>query len=331
MKEIKIYAIFFFIFTSFFLFLPTTPHAQQTIKLTVSPPNQQINVKPGMQTRIQVKFFNASSEAVAGFIKTADFVVTNKDGSPDLIYVSPENNKYSAASWLTPLEPRVNIAANTPYTATVMVNVPTNVSGCGHYAAVYFEPAPAGLGAKSGSQISFKLTSLVYFIVDEKECIEKAYLNKIEAPKFLEYGPIPVSIEILNRSDYHISPQGYVELLDFTNKQVSTTTLANYNIFPDSIRKYDLKIGSKWMFGRYKINFAAGYGKTGQAIKGFNYIWVFPWRVTLIVLLTITTLILIINNIYKNTVIKESLLEKEIEKEKKEIEELKKQLRKKSD
>jgi hypothetical protein len=71
MKKLKISAIFFLIFTSFFL-LTTYSHAQQTIKLTVSPPNQQINVKPGMQTRIQVKFFNASSEAVAGFIKIAD-------------------------------------------------------------------------------------------------------------------------------------------------------------------------------------------------------------------------------------------------------------------
>ncbi len=330
MKKLKISAIFFLIFTSFFL-LTTYSHAQQTIKLTVSPPNQQINVKPGMQTRIQVKFFNASSEAVAGFIKIADFIVTNKDGSPDLIYVSPENNKYSAVSWLTPLESRINIAANTPYTATIIVNVPANVSGCGHYAAVYFEPAPAGLGAKSGSQISFKLTSLVYFIVDEKECIEKAYLNKISAPKFLEYGPIPISIEVLNRSDYHISPQGYVEVLDLTNKQVSTTTLAKYNIFPDSIRKYDLKIGSKWMFGRYKINFAAGYGKTGQALKGFAYVWVLPWRVVLIILLTLIALILILSSVYKKTVVKESLLEEEIEKEKKEIEELKKQLRKKGE
>ncbi len=305
-------------------------HAQQTIKLTVSPPSQEINVKPGMETRIQVKFFNPGTEAIAGSIKTADFVVSDKEGSPDLIYIPPENNKYSAASWLTPLESRVNIAANTPYTATVMVKVPENVSGCGHYAAVYFEPIQTALGNKSASQVSFKLTSLVYFLVEGK-CTEKAYTNKLNTPKFLEYGPIPVTIEVLNRSDYHISPQGFIQLSSFFNKQSGIETLPKYNIFPDSIRQYEIQLGSKWMFGRYKIDFNAGYGKTGQSITGTTYAWVFPWRITLIIILSIIAIILIINNVYKRIVTKESLLEKEISKERTEIEELKKQLRKKTE
>jgi len=331
MKKIKLITSLL-ILTTFYLILNTNlSHAQSAVNLTVSPPNQEVNVKPGMKTRVQVKFFNSSTENMAGFIKTADFIVTDKYGGPDLLYVSAENNRFSASSWLTVSEDRVNIPPNTPYTSTVFVNVPEDVSGCGHYAAVYFEPIPAGIGdKKSGAGVSFKLPSLISFTVEGK-CTEKAYVNKIEAPIFIEYGPIPVSIEVLNRSDYHIAPQGYINASNLFNKQTNIETLPKNNIFPDAIRRYDLKLGSKWMFGRYKIEFSAGYGKTGQAVKGFVYAWVFPWRVTIVVALTILALILLIKGFYKRIVTNESVLEKEIEKEKHEIEELKKQLRKKGE
>lgn len=305
--------------------------AQLTTQITISPPKQEINVKPGSKTRFQVKFFNASAEPISGFIKTADFIVTDKTGGPDLIFVPPENNRYSASTWLTPLENRVTLAPNTPFTTTVLVNVPNNISGCGHYAAVYFQPAPAGISEnkKATSQISFRLTSLISFLVEGQKCTEKAYLNKITAPTFLEYGPIPVVLEVLNRSDYHIQPQGYVSLKDIFNKQAAVAPIPSYNIFPEAIREYKIELGSKWLIGRYQVDFTAGYGKTGQTIKGFTYIWVFPWRITLVIILTIIIIVLLLNYLYRQILNKETTLEKELEKERKELEELKKQLKNK--
>ncbi len=330
MKKTFNFLLVLLTFSFCLLTFATLINAQSTVDLTVSPPTQEINVKPGMQTRTQIKFFNRGADNIAGSIKIADFIVSDKDGSPDLLDTSSVNNRFAASSWLSLSEEKVNIAANSPYTSTVFINVPTDVKGCGHYAGIYFQPTPAGIGNKTGSSISFKLAGLIYFNVEGK-CTEKAYLNKIEAPSFMEYGPIPVSIEVLNRSDYHVSPQGYINALNLFNRQTGVETLPKYNIFPDAIRKYDLQLGSKWMFGRYKIGFNAGYGKTGQAITGFTYTWVFPWRVVLVVILTIIFVILIISNLYKKVVVKESVLEEEIEKEKEEIEELKEQLRKKRD
>lgn len=311
--------------------IPSIIYAQSTIDLTISPPTQEINVKPGMKTRVQVKFFNRSSDNIAGTIKTADFVVTDKSGGPNILDTSSTNNRYAASKWLTVSESQVSIPANTPYTSTVFIDVPENTTGCGHYAAIYFEPIPAGIGSKkTGSAISFKLASLIYFNVEGK-CNEKAYLNKIVAPVFLEYGPIPVKVEVLNRSDYHVAPQGYVNIINLISQQTDLQTLTQNNIFPDAIREYDLKLGSKWMFGRYKINFSAGYGKTGQTLTGYAYAWVFPWRVALIIILTFVLLVIIIHNLYQRLVTKESVLEKEIEKEKTEIEKLKEELRRRKD
>jgi len=320
------------IFLAFGLPIFSFVNAQMATDLSISPPSVEINAKPGEKTRIQIKFFNRSLEPVSGFIKKADFIVSDKDGTPNLIDTSSVNNRYAASKWLTTSLDKVTIAANSPYTTDVFIDVPFDVSSCGHYAAVYFEPNSPELGnKKTGSPISFKLASLISINVATGQCKEKAHISKFQAPLFVENGPIPISLEILNRSDFHISPQGYLNISNIFDRPIDYKTLDKNNIFPDAIRRYDVNLGSRWMFGRYKINFSAGYGKTGQNLTSTVYAWVFPWRIILVVILTITLIIFIINNLFKRLSTKESILEGEIEKEKQEIEELKQELRKKRD
>ena len=318
------------IFLTLGLSLLVSVNAQQTTDLTLSPPTQELSLQPGESRRIQIKFFNRSTDPISGYIKKADFIVSDKDGTPTLIDTSTANNKYAAASWLSISQEKVTLAANSPYAADVYVTIPGQAYSCGHYAAVYFQPDPAGIGNKTGSMISFKLASLIYINIGG-QCKEKAYVSKFQAPLFLEYGPIPVQLEILNRSDYHISPQGYVDLTNMLNQQTGLKTLVKNNIFPDAIRSYGVDLGSKWMFGRYKINLSAGFGKTGQNLTAYAYTWVFPWRVVLVILLTIIIVLIVIRSLYQKLVTKESVLEKEIAKEKTEIEKLKEELRKRKD
>jgi len=320
------------IFLAFGLPILSIANAQIVTDLSISPPSVEINAKPGEKTRTQIKFFNRSLEPVSGFIKKADFIVSDKDGTPNLIDTSSVNNRYAASKWLTTSLDRVTIAANSPYTTDVFIDVPTNVSSCGHYAAVYFQPSLPEMGnKKTGSPISFKLASLISINVAAGQCKEKAHVSKFQTPLFLEYGPIPVSFEILNRSDYHISPQGYLNISNVFDHPTDYKTLDKNNIFPDAIRRYNVNLGSKWMFGRYKISFSAGYGKTGQSLTSATYTWVFPWRIFLVIVLTIALIIFVINSLFKRLSTKESILEGEIEKEKQEIEKLKQELRKKRD
>ncbi len=335
MKNIT-YTIIKYLFVFLFvLALFRSIHAQQTINLTVSPPRQELSIKPGEQTRIQIKFINKSDEALNGFIKTADFLVLDKDGSPTLFDSSTSNNRFSASSWITPSEDRVTIAPNDQYLATAYIKVPKDAYPCGHYASVYFEPAPSNLGGKgirveSASSVAFRLSSLLYFNV-EGQCKENAHVSKLQAPKFLEFGPVPVEVDILNRSDYHISPQVALSLANVLEKQTDVKALPLQNIFPDGIRNYKTELGSKWMIGRYKIALNGGYGKTGRSLSAMTYVWVFPWRVTVLILLTCIVFYLLLRTIIQRTNTKTSLLEKEVMEEKVEIEKLKEALKKRSD
>lgn len=333
-KFIKFFIIFLSCVTCYMLYA-TLISAQQAINMTVSPPKQEINIKPGEETRIQIKFYNKSNEPLSGMIKKADFLVLDNIGSPTLFDTMSSNNRFAASSWLTTSEDRVTIAANNQYVSTVTIKVPKDAYPCGKYASIYFEPTPPSIGGQtinveSASTVAFKLSSLIYFNV-EGECKENAIVSKIQAPNFLEFGPIPVNIEVLNRSDYHITPQVAVSTSNMLNNQTDLKVLPQVNIFPDVARSYKVELGSKWMLGQYKIALNGGYGKTGKTLTAYTYIWIFPWRISIVILLTLLVVYLLGKSIVDRMNKKSEMLEHEIEEEKAEIEKLREALKKRSD
>ena len=122
--------------------------AQNTVDLTVSPPTQELNINPGEEKRIQIKFYNRSDENISGLIKKADFLVLDNEGSPTLIDTSAANNRFAASSWITLSEEKVTISPKNQVIITAFIKAPTDAYACGHYASVYFQPTPVTLGGK---------------------------------------------------------------------------------------------------------------------------------------------------------------------------------------
>jgi hypothetical protein len=209
--------------------------------------------------------------------------------------------------------------------------VPADAHAGGRYVAVFFQQgntlAKQTASNEAGSGTNLRIASLIYIKV-KGAITEKALISRFFTPSFFEYGPIKVTTDILNRGDYHITPRVSLTLANTFGGLVDQKLLKAQNIFPESSRNYVTELGAKWMIGKYKVNLTGSYGETGQALTSTSYVWVFPWRVALAVVLTIFIMILIANNFYKNIIVKETDLEDELKKEHEEIEKLKSQLRK---
>lgn len=308
--------------------------AQIPLSLTVFPAVQDKEVVPGRKTRLQVQFRNGSDEPISGTIKTANYVIQNNEGAPLLVENTDIKPKYAAASWVKPAYDKVTIPPQDFITVDLAIDPPVIIDNCGNYAIVYFESQPqllAGTGVtrESASSITAKVGALLNFSVAKQTCREKADILNIDRPAFQEYGPIKIKYNILNQGNIHLSPKGMVVLSNIFGNPVDQQKIKEQRIFPETMRLYENTVGQKWMLGRYRLDLAASYGEKGQVLKAFTYVWVFPWRVALVTILTIIVIILIIKNLFKNIVTKEITLEEEVEKEKEEIEKLKTQLRKK--
>jgi len=314
------------------LFVIATKVQAQGIPLQVAPARQQITIDPGGEATVNVKFFNLGETPIIGFIKAADFIVDNKEGTPKIIDdPSQTSPRFSASTWLTLPYDQVTIAPNDRISFQVKIKVPANAKPGGRYAAVYFEtagavPQPVTITNEAGASVTHRLASLIYIRVNGP-ISENAIITRLFSTSFHEYGPIDVETEILNRGDYHIRPKGVLTLTNMFGGMIDQAPLKEQNIFPDTARVFTNSLGKKWLIGRYKIDLKAAYGEHGGALSQYIYVWVFPWKVALIIVLSIIIVVLVGNNIYKKLLVKESQLEEEIIRERQEIEKLRDELR----
>jgi hypothetical protein len=320
------------LFTSFSLLLVPFVNAQASIPLIVMPARNEIEVSPGEKTALTINFFNQSDDPVSGFFRVSDFIVEDAQGTPTFIE-NPDDApiKYSAARWLTLPYDRASLPAHDKVSVQTDILVPNDAHPGGRYVAVFFQQGNTvgkqTVSSQAGSGTNLRIASLIYIKVKGK-ITEKALVSRFFAPSFFEYGPIKITTDILNRGDYHIAPRVSLTLTNVFGGLVDQQLLKVQNIFPEGSRNYVSELGTKWMVGKYKVNLTGSYGESGQALTSYAYVWVFPWRVAIAVILTISVMILIASNFYKNIVVKETSLEDELKKEHEEIEKLKSQLRK---
>jgi hypothetical protein len=331
-KVIRLFTIFIFLLV---FFLINKAYAQAVIPLIVSPARQEVAINPGEKTVLNVTFYNQGTSAISGIVKAADFIVDNSDGTPTIIdNAAQASPRFSASTWITLQSDKLSIASKDKASVPIVITAPKDVRPGGRYIAVFFEPegtipSKVGTQQEAGSGTAIRLASLVYIRV-AGDITEKALVSRFYAKPFSEFGPIKVEADILNRGDYHITPKAVIALTNMFGGVVSQEKFKEENIFPDQTRTFLNELGSKWMMGRYKLSLTATYGQKGQPLSNYLYVWVFPWRVALIILLSLIILILIVKGMSKKAGKVTNMLEKELQVEKEEIERLKAQLKNRS-
>jgi hypothetical protein len=309
-------------------FLTKKIQAQTILPLTVAPARQELLVDPGETTAIVLKFLNQGEVPVSGLLKVADFIVEDKEGSPtfleDETYFS---SRFAAASWVELPYDRITIAAKDKVTIQAKINVPQDAQAGGRYFAIFFEPGgrvTESLGEETEAEtpVTIRLAGLVYLRV-AGPIEENAYLTQLTTPRFLEYGPIPVTTEIENQGNYHIRPQGTVTLTSIFGKKVDEEILREQNIFPETSRIFENKLGGKWLFGKYKIELNAVYGETGKILTASVFTWIIPWKMITITVVAIIIIILLVSLLYHRLKKREKNLEEKIEELEEKLEEKK--------
>jgi len=301
------------------VFISSEIKAQDRLPLVVAPARQTVAMDAGTTEGLQIKFFNESITSMSGNIKAVDFIVNSDDGSPTLLE-DTEN------AWVKLPYDRATIASGDVLRVNFKVTVPKDTPPGGRYVAIIFEQVGQLPDAKSlneeATAVSPRIVGLVNIRINGPVS-ESAFVNNFKVPVFLQFGPVPVSFEILNKGGYHITPKGQLVLKNWFGKKVGETILEAKNIFPDAKRLYRLELGKNWMFGKYSIDLTANYGETGKVLLENTSLWVIPVYPIMAIILLIAIITLIIILIYKQFKSKQVKLEEKLEEEITEVEELK--------
>jgi hypothetical protein len=320
-----------FLFLALFLAAGTFARAQEKIHLVVGPVRQEVFVDPGQSDRLEMRFYNQSEQPIAGTLSVVDFVVTSPDGAPTLLD-DPDNAspKFSGASWVSLPYYEVTIAATNRVSVPLTINVPENAKPGGRYVAVYFQPGAKTPQGSTGTGVTSRVAGLLYIRVNG-DIAENAIVTRFQSPGLIEYGPVNVNTEILNRGDYHITPNAVVAMTNAFGTLTDQVSLKEQNIFPDAVRLFSNEIGPKWLFGRYKLTLMGAYGASGKALEAVSYTWIIPWRVIAVVILATILLYILIKKLVTGSHEQVAELEERLSSEEKELEQLKKQLRKRNE
>ena len=331
MKTARYITIYLLVLLPFFIFLVPSVKAQEN-HLTVAPARQILQADPGETKYITVKFINQADQAVTGKFGAADFIVTDKEGTPTFLDENPNlTSKYRAASWISlPLQ-KGTIAAIDKVTIQAKIIIPQDARPGGRYFGIFFEPTTAVPTAKdfelsTGMGVGSRIAGLVYLKISGP-ITEQALVTKFETPGFVEYGPVSVFTEILNRGNYHIRPKGNITLTNSLGGKVDEIELKEVNIFPDTSRVFENEIGGKYLIGKHTLKLTALYGEGNQVLSSTTTFWAFPWRLALVILLSIIIIILVSIVLWKTLKGKQTKLENKLEKEIDELESLKNRYR----
>ena len=313
-----------------FLLMPPFASAQQELQIIVGPVRQEVFLDPGETDNVEVRFYNQSNEVISGIVNVVDFVVTSTDGAPKLIDdADTASPKFSGSKWVNLPYDRIDIAPGSKVAIPITISIPQDAAPGGRYVAVYFQPGNT-TPTTSGSGVSSRIASLLYIRING-EITENAIITRFYTPSIFEYGPITVNTEILNRGDYHIAPKAIVAMTNAFGSLTDQVVIKEQNIFPETSRIFTTEVGPKWLFGRYKLSLMGTYGAHGKALEAVTYAWVIPYRVIAVIILALLLVYILLRKIITGSHQQVSDLQTKLSQEEKELNELKKQLRRKNE
>ena len=286
----------------------TNANAAQGIE--ISPALVELNAACGKTYNITLTITNVTASDLVYSSSVDDFRASDESGSPHIIMDNELSLPVTASvkTWVDIL-PQFTLQAKKSETINVKIIIPADAEPGGHYGVLSFAgKAPelsdngVGLSASAGVLLLIRVDG----VITEKANLAAFYSSQDGKQNWFfetssKDSPITFVTRIQNEGNIHIKPIGSIEIRDMFGGIVSTIPVNSdkSNVLPSSIRRFESQYNSDWMIGRYTANLTLGYGTTGQAITSTISFWVIPYKLLLVGLLVLMTIIYILSRLIK--------------------------------
>ena len=274
-----------------FLIIGITKAQELQRTFTVINPSIVQKLNPGENAEGTTKIINESNVSLTFQVNVQDYIVSDTNGTPQILPPNTLNSKYSAAAWIGITPSVFTVKPGATQTLNYYIQVPLNTKPGGHYSAIVYTPVIDKTEDQTGGSVNTQVGSLFYVTINGP-VKESASVSKFFANSFQEYGPVKILTQIRNFGGMHIAPKGTVTVSGLFFKK--SQSLPQHNIFPETARDFENSFGNTFMLGRYKADFLGSYGVNNNLpLVATLYFWVFPWKIALIIVLIIVALVLL--------------------------------------
>lgn len=275
--------------------------------IKISPALYELNAEKGKTYEISVDVMNVTLGDLQYSTSIDDFGSSDESGSPKILIDSNLPESSSIKTWLSDI-PDFVLKPRQSKKITVYIKIPDDAEPGGHYGVLRFsgtapnlEGTGVGLSASAGVLILIRVDGAI----SETASIASffAVSDNNSQSSFFESGPINFAIRLKNEGNIHIKPSGSIQIHDMFGSVAGEVLVNNVeprsNVLPDSIRRYDVEFSKEWLFGKYTADLSLGYGTKGQALTKTISFWVIPWKLIMVVLSVVVTIILVLKRLIK--------------------------------
>lgn len=276
------------------IFVAVKVNAQEKRTMTIVPPTVSVTIDPGGKSEGVLKVINDSEETLTFTAIMRDFIVEDSIGTPKILPPDMLSDKrFSASNWIAVYPSNFTIEPHQKQELNYYLQTPPDARPGGHYAAIIYTPDTTGGTQGSGASVNAQIGTLFYVGINGP-ITEKAEVSKFFANPFQEYGPVNIQAQIKNLGDLHIKPKGNITVTNLFGGKVAELALDEQNIFPGGIaRDYENSFGKGFLIGPYTAKLVASYGKDNNLpLMATVTFWIFPWKITLVVILLVIAIIL---------------------------------------
>ncbi len=293
---------------SLFLAPVSSIYAQSTLAtsdgLEISPALVEVSAVKGKSYKVDLKVRNVTKADLVFDSTVNDFGAKDETGAANIILDTNSDLPTSIKSWVSSI-PTFNLSPGEVKSFKVDISVPTSAEPGGHYGVIRFAGRTLGAGANIGQVAS--AGTLILIRVDGKinELVDLASFDATKnggnTSALFESGPLTFVTRFKNSGSVHEKPVGQIEVRDGFGNSIAVIPVNKDagNVLPGSIRRFESPLDTGWMFGHYTADLSVGYGTTGQAIVRTISFWVIPYKIVLLSLVGLTTILYILRGTMK--------------------------------
>lgn len=303
----KINFLIIIISAIFFLTIPPIVNAQ--INFSVFPDKFDLELEPGQAFNNKIKFYNQSDFSLAIRSETTFFSASGERGEMTFGQ-EPEDASFDARQWFRFEKEQFVLQPGQVEEVDFSINVPANAETGGYYLVSFFqadpvsarEETPVVITAKVGVLFLFKITGEI----DKFPSLDKQFeIIELNAPTFIESGPIEINFRLQNNDPIHIKPSGKLIIYDFFNRIKAEIEIKEQTILPGKIRFFEAetksdKFWDHFFIGPYRAELILStktwrekIGHDRQVVKNLKF-FALPWKIALIFLAIVLIVIIFI-------------------------------------
>jgi hypothetical protein len=264
---------FLTILVFFALVVVGQPHKADA--LTVGPVKLEYSVDPGNKISGQLFLMNETSEAASFWPVFEKFTENNGERQFFPTEETELKNWFKAEYPITLKSKEQRIV---PFT----IDVPMDASPGGHFAVIWWSTAPPGESGKNVAIVT-RAGILVYLRVSG-DINESAEISSFKSSGRFFWGlPISFNTSFRNNGNVHLKPQGEIKIKNLFGMTKTALKFNPYGIIilPQSGRDMSSSWDSGFAFGPYKADIQIVYGESKKQISENLWIFIFPWKISL--------------------------------------------------